>query len=243
MTLKLYRELAAWWPLLSHPDDYEEEAAVFVQAIKKTARRDVREVLELGSGGGNNASHMKKHFKLTLVDLSPGMLEVSCKLNPECEHREGDMRTVRLNRTFDAVFVHDAIMYMATEEDLGAAIATAAEHVTPGGLALFVPDETTENYEPRTDHGGHDGDGRSMRYLEWAQPAKGNTAEVTMTYVMREGDEVTIEHDVWTYGLFSRDTWLRLISDAGLEPLSLPFPLSDFDVEHELFVGLKPVTR
>src|SRR3972149_1508073 len=59
-------------------------------------------VLELGSGGGNNASHMKAHFKLTLVDRSPAMLAVSRALNPECEHLEGDMRTLRLGRGFDA---------------------------------------------------------------------------------------------------------------------------------------------
>ena len=86
MTLKLYDELAEWWPLLSHPDDYEEEANVFIDAIKAHSRRDVRAVLELGSGGGNNASYLKQHWQMTLVDLSPGMLDVSRKLNPECEH-------------------------------------------------------------------------------------------------------------------------------------------------------------
>lgn len=240
MTLRLYSELAQWWPLLSHPDDYAEEAAVFIDAIVANSRQEVRKVLELGSGGGNNASHMKKHFELTLVDLSPGMLEVSRRLNPECEHLQGDMRTVRLDRTFDAVFVHDAIMYMATEADLAAAIETAAVHVKPAGLALFVPDETTENYEPRTDHGGHDGDGRSMRYLEWSTPARDdNTADVTMVYVMRDGEALRVEHETWTYGLFPRDTWLRLISDAGLGPVVLPFPHSEFNDPRELFVGLK----
>lgn len=240
MTLKLYDELAEWWPLLSHPDDYEEEANVFIDAIKSTAQREVRHVLELGSGGGNNASFMKRHFDMTLVDLSPGMLEVSGRLNPECEHVQGDMRDVRLGRTFDAVFVHDAVTYMATEDDLRRAILSAAEHVAPGGVALFVPDETTENFHPGTDHGGHDGDGRSMRYLEWHTPAAGTTAHTLMVYVMREGDNVTVDHEVWTYGLFPRAMWLRLIEEAALEPLALPYPHSEFEVAHEMFAGLKP---
>ena len=75
----------------------------------------VSTVLELGSGGGNNASHLKRHFTLTLVDRSPEMLELSRGLNPELEHVEGDMRTMRLDRTFDAVFVHDALAYILTE--------------------------------------------------------------------------------------------------------------------------------
>lgn len=239
MTLKLYQELATWWPLLSAPEDYEEEAGIYTDAILTTARREVREVLELGCGGGNNASFMKRRFRMTLVDLSDAMLNVSRQLNPECQHVKGDMRAVRLGRTFDAVFVHDAVMYMATETDLAAAIRSAAVHLAPGGVALFAPDETVENYRPRTDHGGHDGDGRAMRYLEWSTPPRGHTIEVVMVYVMREGDAVNVDHDVWTYGLFPRETWLRLIADAGLEPAALAFPLSDFDEPHELFVGVK----
>lgn len=183
---------------------------------------------------------MKQRFDLTLVDLSPEMLEVSRKLNPECEHVQGDMRSIRLGRRFDAVFVHDAIMYMATEADLAAAITTAAAHVEPGGVVLFVPDETTENYEPRTDHGGHDGDGRSLRYLEWHAPAVGNTAETLMIYAMREGSSLRIEHEVWTYGLFPRPKWLELIEASGLQAHTLPYPHSDFDEPRELFAGLKP---
>lgn len=41
MTLRLYTELATWWPLLSHPDDYEEEAGIYVEAILETSRREV----------------------------------------------------------------------------------------------------------------------------------------------------------------------------------------------------------
>lgn len=87
------------------------------------------------------------------------MLAVSAALNPDCEHRQGDMRTVRIGRTFDAVFVHDAVMYMTTERDLRAAIETAFVHCRPGGAALFAPDCVCETFVSETEHGGHDGDG------------------------------------------------------------------------------------
>ena len=106
--------------------------------VEGSGRRGA-EVLELGSGGGNNASHLKAHFRLTLVDRSPQMLAVSRRLNPECEHVEGDMRSVRLGRTFDAVFVHDAIAYMTTEDDLRAVFATAFEHCRPAGWRCSSP--------------------------------------------------------------------------------------------------------
>jgi SAM-dependent methyltransferase len=163
----LYTELADWWPIFSKPEDYAEEAAFYHRQMISAAQRPVVEVLELGSGGGNNASHLKQFFRMTLVDLSTDMLAVSRVLNPECEHIQGDMRALRLGREFDAVFIHDAIDYMTSLEDLGQAIRTAYLHCRPGGVAVFAPDHTRESYRPSTDHGGHDGEGRAIRYLEW----------------------------------------------------------------------------
>ena len=101
---RLYAQLADWWPALSDPADYEEEAAIFRAALDEASGGKVRTVLELGSGGGNNASWLKHHYAMTLVEPSDGMRVHSEKLNPECEHLAGDMRDVRLGRTFDCVF-------------------------------------------------------------------------------------------------------------------------------------------
>ena len=123
---RLYGVLAGWWRAISPPSEYAEEAGLYVEMIRAASRHPVRDVLELGSGGGNNASHMKRAFSMTLVEPSDGMRALSERLNPECEHLDGDMRTVRLGRRFDAVFVHDAVAYMTTEDDLRAAYAAIA---------------------------------------------------------------------------------------------------------------------
>jgi SAM-dependent methyltransferase len=153
---RLYQELAPWFHLLTSPVDYEEEAELYGRLLVEHAEGPVETVLELGSGGGNNASHLKRRFTLTLVDRSPEMLELSRGLNPELEHVEGDMRTVRLDRVFDAVFAHDALAYILTEPDLKAVFETAFSHCRPGGSAAFVPDYVQETFAPRTSHGGHD---------------------------------------------------------------------------------------
>ncbi|MFC2172296.1 class I SAM-dependent methyltransferase [Acidobacteriota bacterium] len=228
MEPKLYYELASWWPILSAPQDYAEEAEVFRKTLVEAC--NPKDVLELGCGGGNNASHMKAHFKLTLTDLSPGMLEVSEKLNPECEHLQGDMRTLRLDRRFDAVFVHDAVTYMSSEEDLDAAIATASLHCKPGGAALFFPDYFRETFAPSTKKGGHDGEGRSLRYLEWTYDpdSKDTTVTVDFAYMLRSGaSEMKVVYDRHITGLFERETWLRLCRATGLIPELSTFTLSD----------------
>lgn len=145
--LKMYGELAAWWPLLSAVEDYAEEAEFFVQLLSVAGLPQKPALLELGSGGGNNAFYLKRCFaQVTLTDLSPDMLTVSRALNPECEHVQGDMRALRLGREFDAVFVHDAIEYMTTAADLRRALETAWLHTRPGGVALFVPDNVRETH-------------------------------------------------------------------------------------------------
>lgn len=225
---RLYRELAAWWPLLSPPAEYLEEASFYRDALEAACEPPPRTVLELGSGGGSNAFHLKTRFALTLVDLAPGMLDVSRALNPECEHALGDMRSVRLGRVFDAVFIHDAIDYMTSERDLRAAFETAFVHCRPGGALLVVPDHVRESFEPSTSHGGHDApDGRGLRYLEWTfDPDPQDSLVVTdYAYVLRERDgSVRVEHDRHVTGLFARETWLRLLREAGFEARAVEGP-------------------
>ena len=184
--LHMYSDLAPWFHLLTHPSDYRDEAAFVTRVVDEVVVGDAQTLLELGSGGGNNASHLKARFTCTLTDLSPDMLALSRTLNPECEHLEGDMRTLRLGREFDVVFIHDAISYLTTEDDLAAAIETAAAHTRPGGVVILTPDATTEIFQPKTDHGGHDGeDGRSLRYLEWTHPPDGSTYAVDYLIIAR----------------------------------------------------------
>lgn len=240
----MYEELASWWPLVSAPDEYAEEAAFYGDTLAAACERPPATVLELGSGGGNNASHLKARFALVLVEPSAGMREISCALNPECEHVDGDMRTVRLGRKFDAVFVHDAACYMTSEPDLRMAMETAFLHCKPGGAALFAPDFIQENFRSSTDHGGHDGQTRGLRYLEWSwdpDPAD-TTYVVDYAFLLRTPDgEIRVEHDRHVEGLFARADWLRLLCEVGFQPRALPFDHSELEPgSHEVFVARKP---
>ena len=243
---RFYGDLAAWWPLISPAEEYAEEAA-FAASVLESASIPVREVLELGSGGGHNAVHLKKRFAMTLVDLSGEMLDVSRRLNPECEHHRGDMRTIRLGRSFDAVFVHDAVDYMTDEADLGRAMETAFAHCRPGGIAVFVPDRTAETFEPGTDHGGSDGaDGRAVRYLDWVwDPDPGDTWVLTeYAFLLRDPDgSVRVVHETHRTGLFGRETWLRLLAEAGFEPDAVIEETTEDRAPRVVFVGRRLRSR
>ena len=231
--MKLYSELAPWWPLLSPVEDYAEEARIYARTLKRAADGEVLTVLELGCGGGNNASFMGDEFEMVLVDISPEMLAVSRELNPDCEHIEGDMRALRLGRQFDAVFIHDAIVYMTTEADLRAVLATAAVHCRAGGVLLAMPDHTAETFVSTTGHGGGDAeDGRGARYLQWSyDPDPGDTTYQTLFNVMLRHPDGRIENrfDQHTCGLFPRATWLRLFAEAGFAGKIVPFEHSELE--------------
>ena len=240
---RFYSDLAAWWPLISPAEEYTQEAG-FAATVLNSASIPVREVLELGSGGGHNAMHLKERFAMTLVDLSDEMLDVSRQLNPECEHHQGDMRTVRLGRSFDAVFVHDAVDYMTNKSDLRQAIETAFVHCGPGGIAVFVPDSTTETFEEGADHGGNDAaDGRGVRYLEWVWDPDPNDlwALTEYAFLLRDArGSVRVVHETHRTGLFGRDVWLGLLADVGFEPDAVPEETTDDHTPRELFVGHRP---
>lgn len=241
---RMYTDLAPWFHLVTAPEDYAEEEAFYRGLIVEASSTPPRTLLELGSGGGNMASHYKRHFQSTLVELSEPMLTLSRSLNPECEHFQGDMRDVRLERQFDAVFVHDAVMYMTTLADLQRAIETAFLHCRPGGVAVFAPDYVRENFTSSTDCGGHDGDGRALRYLEWTwDPDPTDTTYIAdYAYLLREdGQPMRTVHDRHEEGLFGRDDWLRLLEAAGFHVSIRPLIHSEVPAGSvEVFVAVRP---
>ncbi len=239
----LYGELAGWFHLLSAPHEYIEEAAAYLEAFERALTPPSTSLLELGSGGGNNASHLKARFQCTLTDISAPMIEASRRLNPECEHIVGDMRELRLGRLFDAVLVHDAIMYMTTEADLRRAFETAYEHTRPGGVAVIAPDDFRETLEPSTLCGGNDdeAEGRGIRYLEWTyDPDPEDTTCVTdFAYLIREGTSVRAVHDRHVFGIFPRATWVKLLEEVGFRVSSATRPIEP-GATSEIFVAVRP---
>ena len=209
--MRLYSDLADWWPLISPPEEYADEIPRLLDALGEPGR-----LLELGSGGGHVASHLND-FERTLVDLSPDMLAVSQALNPDCVHVVGDMRSVRLEERFDAVLVHDAIDYLLTADDVAAMLATAAEHLVDGGRLVLAPDGVRDTFADSTTSGGADApDGRGARFCEWVWDPDPNDTMVRAEYafMLRDTDgTVEVVHDSHEIGLFRVDQWQQMLVD------------------------------
>jgi len=216
-TWTAYNELAWTEDWLADPAEYEDEVGVYVDLIKRAALEPPVTLLHLGSGAGGHDWIFKRHFAVTGVDLSPGMLDKARVAHPDIEYLEGDMRTLRLNRQFDAVAIPDSIDYMASLHDLRLAIQTAAIHLKPGGVLLVVA-KTAETFQDNNFVYTGDKDGVQVTLFEnnFVNPSCPNTYEVTFVYLIRRHGELTIRTDHQVLGLFSQTTWEQVFNDAEL---------------------------
>lgn len=217
--MKLYKELADWWPLMSPHTEYKEEAALYLEIIR-SYHPDIKKAVEFGSGGGSNAFYLKRSFAMTLTDLSADMLKVSEQLNPDCEHIQGDMRKLDLGSTFDLVFIHDAIMYFTNKTDLLEVMGNAKKHLNDSGILMIMTDHFKETFKPETDHGGIDNGKRGMRYLEWSydRDPDDHVTETEYAYIMRdENGTIFREFDHSESGLFSMPEWEGMLKEAGFQ--------------------------
>ncbi len=215
---RLYADLAWTWPIVSPPEDYAEEAREFWRFLRSGAAGDVREVLHLGCGGGHVDSQLKRHVRILGVDLSPSMLRLARRLNPDVTYRRGDMRSVRLGRTFDGVLLSDAGAYMRTPRDLARAFATAYRHLRPGGCFVTYAEHARERVRQNETQAirGRRGDVEVVFVENRYDPDPGDTTfEATFVYLIRRRGRLTVETDRHVLGLFPAATWLRTMESTG----------------------------
>jgi ubiquinone/menaquinone biosynthesis C-methylase UbiE len=212
-----YNELAWTEDWLADPEEYEQIVMVYVNLIKQAAAEPSGTLLHLGSGAGGYDTIFKRHFTVTGVDLSPGMLNKARKVHPDIEYIEGDMRTLRLNRQFDAVAIPDSIDYMTSQKDLQRTIQTAVMHLKTGGVLLVVA-KTEEIFQNNNFAYTGEKDGIHVTLLEnnYINPFRPNTYEATFVYLIRQKGELTIHTDHHVLGLFSQATWDEVFRNAGI---------------------------
>ena len=241
---RLYNDLAWTWHIISKPEDYIEEGRLFTAMINKYRRIDTKSLLNIGCGGGNLDSALKSDFNITSVDLSAAMLENARKINPEIKYYTGDMRTVRLDKLFDAVVIHDAINYMLTPDDLRAAFETAYLHLKKGGLIVTYAEEWPEHFKQnRVRSQVEVRDNIEITFIEnYYDPDPDDTTyEGTFIYLIRKDSILQIETDHHVLGIFPLETWRRKMKEVGFEVIEDKFTHSEFaeGESYPLFIGIK----
>lgn len=144
--MSVFGNYARYYDLLYRDKDYVGEAQ-FIHRLIQAHAPDAQNILDLGCGTGSHAILLAKEGYYTHgVDFSQEMLQKADShlsqlpqdLVSRLKFSHGDIRKVRLNRTFDVVLsLFHVISYQTTNEDLLAAFATVKEHLKPGGIVIF----------------------------------------------------------------------------------------------------------
>lgn len=142
----VFDSYAHYYDLLYRDKDYVAEAAYIASNIRAHVPLAKR-ILELGCGTGAHAEHLARMgYVVHGVDMSQGMLDLAqarkASLPAEVAARmsfaHGDVRSVRTSEIYDVVVsLFHVISYQTTNEDVAAALETAATHLSQGGIFLF----------------------------------------------------------------------------------------------------------
>ena len=244
---RLYADLAWVWPFVSPPDDYPEEVETFRARFRRHGVPDGSSVLHLGCGGGSIDWHLKRHYRVTGIDVSPGMLGHARGLNPEVEYLEGDIRDVRLGRTFGAILLHDAVAYMTTPADLRAAYATAAAHLSPGGVLVTPPEELRSRFRQHRVQGEtHIRGERTVTtvQVDYDPDPTDTWFETTFVFLIRQaGRPLLMEHDTHVVGLYGLDEVMTALRDVGFEPRAEPWDLPPDLLDEEELTLITAIRR
>jgi SAM-dependent methyltransferase len=241
---RLYGDLAWIWPIMSPPEDYIEEAEFLTKLIKSYMSFDPKSMLHLGCGGGHIDMTFKKYSDITGIDISKPMLSLAKQLNPECEYMIGDMRDIRMEKSFDIVLVYDSVNYMLTETDLKSVFTTAYDHLNKGGIVLTVVEEEPYRFEQNKTKIQHRKSGDiELTYIEhWYDPdPKDSTYETDFVYLIRENKKLNVEIDQHICGMFELEIWEKLLADVGFEEKKDSFKHSTFSPgeEYPILIGFK----
>ncbi len=236
---RLYTDLSWLWPVVSPVADYHSEAQEFTRVLSKHARIPVRSLLDMGCGGGHNDYYLQDHFSIVGVDTSAHMLTLARQLNPKLEYQIGDMRTLQIGRTFDAVIVADSIGYMLSEADLLAAFSTAYRHLNPGGVFCTYAEETPQFFEQNaTYHSTHQAEDLDVTLVEnYYDPDRSDTTyEISFVYLIRQAGNLSIEIDHHLAGIFPEEAWIALMKKAGFIVKQEIYTDEGFPI----FIGIRP---
>ena len=248
MTLEypLYTTHAHLWRLLSPLESYESEMVEWCELVESTLTRPVTELLDLGSGGGHHLYHLAQGLESLkgglAVDLSAPMLAELNSLLPQFETRQGDMTSLRLERQYDLVTVHDSFCYLHTIEQVGALFETVRAHLKPGGLGLVKLDAIADDFEGPYRYlttFEEDDVEVTLTHYEWDPKPGDGWLEVVYLFLHRQGAEVETREERHRLGLFDKHQLLACAGEHGLKGSFHPVERWDEDRENLLLV-LRP---
>jgi SAM-dependent methyltransferase len=128
---------SSYYDLFYKDKDYNKEVS-YIDSLLRKYKVLGNKLLEFGSGTGKHGNLLaKKGYNVTGIELSDSMIQKAQQMDGfTCQ--PGDIRTISLGRSFDAVLaLFHVVSYQTTNYDVLAVFQRAAEHLQVGGLFVF----------------------------------------------------------------------------------------------------------
>ncbi len=217
--------------------DYPAEAAELHRIIQD-ASPAAQTLLDVACGTGAHLVEMQRWYAVEGVDLSPAMLAVARTRLPGIPLREGDVRTLDLGKTFDAVTcLFSSIGYMTDPSQLRAAIARLAAHVAPGGVLIVDgwvrPGQWRDNYRPDSPDVASDDEVTVVR-LSYSR-RDGSITALEMHHLVQTDAGIEYFMEPHRLRLTETDECVAAVTDAGLEARVIP----DYMPNRDRIVGIR----
>jgi ubiquinone/menaquinone biosynthesis C-methylase UbiE len=233
----VYAELAKYYDTIYSFKDYQAEAESLTALVRVHLHTKGMRLLDVACGTGSHLQHLKEHFQVEGLDVSPQMVELARRKLPDVPLHVADMADFDLGRRFDVVTcLFSSIGYLKTIERVRQALACLASHVLPGGLLIVEPWLTPETWKPGTVHALFIDEPEYKLARINTSFVDGCISYFDLHYLIGtpEGTTHWVEHH--ELGLFTSDEMREAMAAAGL------------DVSHEeegltgrgLWVGRKP---
>lgn len=137
MKESVFNAYSTYYDLLYRDKDYQGEVNYINELL---SRYNVcgRDLLEYGSGTGKHGKLLAElGYDVTGIERSAEMVE-QAKSSRGFSCQQGDICSVKLGRTFDAVLsLFHVLSYQTNNQSIESVFSRASEHLKSGGLFLF----------------------------------------------------------------------------------------------------------
>lgn len=119
--------------------NYPGEVARLVEILTAAGAASGK-LLDVACGTGRHLELLKDTYEVQGLELDPNMAALARQRIPGIKITEGNMAGFDLGETFDVVTcLFSSIGYMEEPDQLHAAVACMARHLTPGGVLVIEP--------------------------------------------------------------------------------------------------------
>lgn len=217
---------AHFYDTLYKDKNYSAECDFVERQIKAYSSHSVSTILDLGCGTGKHARELaSRKYSVTGVDRSAEMLEEATKntdKNSAIDYVQGDLTSVRLNKTFDAVTCLFAVIsYVTDNQALVEAFKTVALHLKPGGIFVtdfwYGPAVLKDPPQERVKSLPHS-DSEIIRQARGELRENDNQVDVHYRILQRKGDRILSDvKEMHSMRYFFKPELELLASMAGLK--------------------------